>query len=408
MVVDTQVVGWGFVFLALALVVTLPALLLHFRGLALVRWLEAGREGGEARRTGTPALTATVTGANGGAQLALVVTEVAARLRAGAPSEEAWRLSWGRYRPRDPPLTLGVQGVPSVVEDLARLPPLLGRIPFQVGWFAQVRRALEARRPAGRAIRRAAVSLRVACRFTHGLGAPVATVLDTIAEGIDEGDAAEEARRVACAGAVTSAQVLTAMPMVGFAVAWALDADPVARFADGALGSAACVVGVSMLLAGHLVARGMVAKVADGGRIGPDGPFLCDLVVAGLESGASVPAVLEALGRAVDEPEVGRCARELRLGVSWARAWEGLPAEMAMLAGALEPAWCEGACPVSLLRRAAAQTRSRRVAQARVEAARLGVRLVLPLGALLLPAFVALGVVPVVLHLIESGFAPLM
>ncbi|KAE8762071.1 secretion system protein, partial [Georgenia thermotolerans] len=52
--------------------------------------------------------------------------------------------------------------------------------------------------------------------------------------------------------------------------------------------------------------------------------------------------------------------------------------------------------PGPLLRRAAEAVRADRQRQAQEAAARLGVRLVLPLGLCFLPAFVLLGIVPVV------------
>ena len=56
-----------------------------------------------------------------------------------------------------------------------------------------------------------------------------------------------------------------------------------------------------------------------------------------------------------------------------------------------------------MLHRASAQIRSRRAADARIEAEKLGVHLVAPLGALLLPAFIALGILPIIMHLMATG-----
>ena len=50
-------------------------------------------------------------------------------------------------------------------------------------------------------------------------------------------------------------------------------------------------------------------------------------------------------------------------------------------------------------RRAAAQTRRHRISDAKKAAEELGISLVAPLGALLLPAFVLLGLVPIVIHM---------
>ncbi|UNX55246.1 type II secretion system F family protein [Georgenia sp. TF02-10] len=156
-----------------------------------------------------------------------------------------------------------------------------------------------------------------------------------------------------------------------------------------------------------------------------DVAVLLDLADAALAAGSSVPGTLQALGRALDPgpaaparpagpsgplraPGAGRDGVEvaaalrqagaaLLLGADWAEAWAGAPAGLAPLADALQPAWVSGAAPGPLLQRAAEALRAGRHQQAQEAAARLGVRLVLPLGLCFLPAFVLLGVVPVVI-----------
>ncbi|GAA3509372.1 type II secretion system F family protein [Georgenia daeguensis] len=140
-----------------------------------------------------------------------------------------------------------------------------------------------------------------------------------------------------------------------------------------------------------------------------DVAVLLDLADAALGAGASVPGTLLALGRAVagHAPEAGddggsgpalrRAGRALLLGAPWAEAWDGAPDGLGPLADALEPAWVDGAAPGPLLRQAAGSVRATRHREAQEAAARLGVRLVLPLGLCFLPAFVLLGLVPVVL-----------
>ncbi|RPF27179.1 type II secretion system F family protein [Georgenia muralis] len=136
-----------------------------------------------------------------------------------------------------------------------------------------------------------------------------------------------------------------------------------------------------------------------------DVAVLLDLAGAALEAGASVPGTLEALGRALGAAgEVAgshgtvlrRAGGALRLGAPWDEAWAGVPPALVPLADALEPAWVEGSAPGPLLRHAAASVRAGRHRRAQVAAARMAVRLVLPLGLCFLPAFVLLGVVPVV------------
>lgn len=127
-----------------------------------------------------------------------------------------------------------------------------------------------------------------------------------------------------------------------------------------------------------------------------DGAVVLDLVRAALATGVDVVSALEAVGAALPAAQGApylRAAKALRLGAQWQAAWS----ERCEVADALEPAWTDGVDPEPLLAHAAAAIRRSRQARAREAAARLGVRLVLPLGLCLLPAFVLLGLVPVLL-----------
>lgn len=133
---------------------------------------------------------------------------------------------------------------------------------------------------------------------------------------------------------------------------------------------------------------------------GVDVAVLLDLADAALVSGASVPAALVALGEVVageDGRALRRAGSALSLGAGWSEAWNGTPTAFTALAGALEPAWVDGMPAGPLLRQAADRIRADRSRDAHEAAARLGVRLVLPLGLCFLPAFVLLGLVPVLL-----------
>jgi pilus assembly protein TadC len=151
-------------------------------------------------------------------------------------------------------------------------------------------------------------------------------------------------------------------------------------------------------------ARG-VAERARRGRRRPgaaDPALLLDLVAVALGAGAPVPTAVTTVGAAWPGPTgeaMCHAARALVLGAPWDVAWAGVSGAARTLADALEPAWRAGASPVPLLRAAADRVRSRRRAAARTAAGRLGVGLVVPLGLCFLPAFVLIGLVPVVLSL---------
>lgn len=134
-----------------------------------------------------------------------------------------------------------------------------------------------------------------------------------------------------------------------------------------------------------------------------DEAMVIDLASALVSSGSSIPTALRALGSCLPDgaeaDEVMRAARSLLMGASWDEAWSSGSGRLDRLAAALEPAWVDGAPPVVMLRRAAASVRARRLKDAQEAAARLGVRLVLPLGLFFLPAFFLIGVAPVIISM---------
>lgn len=130
-----------------------------------------------------------------------------------------------------------------------------------------------------------------------------------------------------------------------------------------------------------------------------DGAMAADLLGAALRAGASIPSALEALDTALEEEEdtgLTRTAHILLMGGTWQEAWVGTPDHLGTVRDALEPAWVDGAAPLPLLERCAETIRQGRERKAREAAAKLGSQLVIPLGLCFLPAFIVLGIVPVI------------
>lgn len=154
------------------------------------------------------------------------------------------------------------------------------------------------------------------------------------------------------------------------------------------------------MVAGHRVTARMVAA-ATASRSRVDEALVLDLASAALACGASLPGTLQALGKALEEDELAVVGRALLLGADWDEAWETPDDEAwrqrrTRLEGCLRPGWEDGASPAALLAGTAASLRAGRRAADEEAAERLAVRLVLPLGLCHLPAFIVLGIVPVV------------
>lgn len=133
-----------------------------------------------------------------------------------------------------------------------------------------------------------------------------------------------------------------------------------------------------------------------------DPALVLELCAAAVRSGAPVPRALVVVGEALGGAEGGGLARAgaaLDLGADWGAAWAGAPPAAAAVGAALHVGWTAGAAPGPQLRAAADVVRRERRSAVRAACGALGARLTLPLGACFLPAFVLLGLVPVVVAL---------
>ncbi|TWP34311.1 type II secretion system F family protein [Leekyejoonella antrihumi] len=130
-----------------------------------------------------------------------------------------------------------------------------------------------------------------------------------------------------------------------------------------------------------------------------------DLLALALGSGVPLVHAVDAVA-ARSGPVVRRDLRQvvaaLRWGVDESAAWDGLPVVWRPAGRALTLAGIAGVPPAALIRRAASDIRRREAARLEEAAGRLGVLIVIPLGACFLPAFALLTVVPAVVALASS------
>lgn len=171
----------------------------------------------------------------------------------------------------------------------------------------------------------------------------------------------------------------------------------------GAMGIAAAAVILVVLprLLGRLESR---SERARRDALDRQAPLLADLLAATLSTGATLRAALGAVGAAVGEPTESALrpvVTAIDLGADPVEAWRacGTSGAHALVIDAVVRA-VESGAPVSrvLVRLADDLRREHRVV-VEVAARSAGVRAVAPLAACFLPAFVLLGVVPVVASL---------
>lgn len=201
------------------------------------------------------------------------------------------------------------------------------------------------------------------------------------------------------------------------------------RSNDGVLRCVAAVAGAVGCLAVSISASGIVAAGVTGSgcwlavawlqarprraSLGQDLPLVLDLLAAALCSGRAVADALDIAAQAAEQVDAGaadwlrRVGALLRLGADPAEAWRGDGSsleEFATISRVAARSSASGARLAAAFERLAEQLRSQLAAQARARAHRAGVLTMLPLGLCYLPAFVCLGIVPVVAGIARSTF----
>mgnify|MGYP006196629357 CR=1 FL=1 len=140
-------------------------------------------------------------------------------------------------------------------------------------------------------------------------------------------------------------------------------------------------------------------------------PQVVDLLAVTLASGASPSSALTAVADAVEGPiaaELRSAVHGLRLGRDPARVWRELSSRpgMAALGRAMARAVETGASVSDALHRLAEDLHASARLEGERKARTVGVRAAAPLGLCLLPAFVLLGVVPLVASTVSALLVP--
>ncbi|WP_149083357.1 MULTISPECIES: type II secretion system F family protein [Microbacterium] len=225
------------------------------------------------------------------------------------------------------------------------------------------------------------VELAAAWEIATTVGAPLADVLRSVAEALRDAASAADDVRVALAEPAGTARLLLWMPLSGLLLGVALGFDTFGVVVQNPLGTACAVAGLLLVLAARLWTRRLLRRaVAD-----PRTPGMAaELMAVALSGGVPIDRArrLVAETRVVDPLGEERVRQVLDLS----RA-AGVPA-------------------VELLRAAAAQDRHRARVGGRLRAARLSTRLLLPLGVCTLPAFLLLGVAPLLLSVLAATPLP--
>lgn len=178
-------------------------------------------------------------------------------------------------------------------------------------------------------------------------------------------------------------------------------------------GLTGAVAGVLLATGAFLVLRNRPTPSArrEMDHITADLPFAADLMVACLKAGRPLSGAVETVAAAVGGPLGERLAwvgGQLRLGAHPEVAWASLAREepLARLARTMIRAAETGSPVADALTRLSADATAAARAASSAAARRVGVQTVAPLGLCFLPAFVLLGIVPVIAGLATRVLLP--
>lgn len=303
-------------------------------------------------------------------QVAGIVERLAVLLSAGVPASTAWR-HLAESAEHDPVLVAAAEAGERGEPVSGAIAASLAGAPHAGGWAV----------------------LAAAWHVASAAGAPLTTSLRDLASAMrDEAQVRREVR-TSLAGPAASARMVLALPLVALAFGSVLGFDTAAVLLGNPIGVACLVLGIAFLWVAHRWSRALAVRAA---AFDEGAGLELELLAIAMSGGASVERAravvadsLRAHGLAGDHAG-GRAAS--------ASASRRLDETVALAERA-------GAPLVELLR--AEARRGRRIARtdAATRGAALGVGLMLPLGLCVLPAFVLLGVAPLLISVVTGTFA---
>ena len=264
--------------------------------------------------------------------------------------------------------------------------------------------------------------LQLSLRMSESAGAPLATSLERAAEHAEERIDALLGRQSALAAPRATGRILSWLPLLGLGLGVLMGSDPVGVLTGSILGALTGLLGLGLAFAGRrwtatLVHRAEVesARSSTGAAnaeseaekpaspadaVPVDTALVLELLAAQLRAGLAPLTALGTLAEALNSRPLHTVCQRLQMGSGWGSAWSGPAAgTFSELRDALAPAYTGGAPSTALLLSLADAHRLSERRAAERAAGKLSVALVVPLGLCSLPAFICLGIVPILISL---------
>nr|WP_228494723.1 type II secretion system F family protein [Clavibacter sp. VKM Ac-2873] len=303
-------------------------------------------------------------------EIAAFVRRLAVLLGAGLHLERAW----SQLAPSGARVRRGESAVPALVRRVAA-----GEGPASLA--GRIVAAATAGEPADGATARSWCALAAGLEVADRTGAPLARSLHRLADSLVDIARVRRDAGTALAGPVATSRTVLLMPGAGLLLAAGLGFDPLRVLVTTVPGLACLVVGSSLVAIGWRWNRGLVSRAVSRD---PAPGLALDLVAMAMSGGASVPRAVAVVRRACE------------------RAGLGAGDDLAAVASVVDAAARTGAPVAVLLGSEAERVRRDAATCAERAAACLAARLMLPLGVCILPAFLAVGVVPMLLAVVSS------
>lgn len=173
--------------------------------------------------------------------------------------------------------------------------------------------------------------------------------------------------------------------------------------ASSSFGWLGLVIGVAAAASSYAILGRLVSAAEEKrqSQLAADLPQACDLLVVCLEAGLPLRAAAELVGQSLSGPmsaELLEVAAKARLGIDEHRAWADFGAQPALsrMGRELSRGAASGVSLASRLRALGVDARKTDAAKAETTAKKVGVSSVMPLMVCFLPAFVLVGVVPII------------
>lgn len=213
-----------------------------------------------------------------------------------------------------------------------------------------------------------------AWRVATTVGAPLAESLRGFAGALRDAQEAADDVRVALAEPAGTARLMGWLPLVAVGLGAALGFDTFGVLLGHPVGLACLAAGIALIVAAGRWSAALVRRARAEGAVAGHG---AELLAIALSAGVSIERALAITRQAGADSD------------------ESTDAVLALSRTAGVPA-------VELLRASAAMSRHRARIDGRLRAARLSSRLLLPLGVCTLPAFLLLGVAPMLLSVMSA------